>query len=203
MIGLIISLVLAYFVGSIPTSYILAKVLKKKDIREHGSGNVGATNVFRVVGKLPAIVALILDILKGVFAIAFLSGVFFNNTIGITMGLGPYKVLLGACAISGHVWSAFLKFKGGKGVATTAGVLSVLAPKALIGGFVIWLAVFLISRVVSVASIIAAIALPIFAIIFGYPIYMTLFCIVLCIMAVYKHKANIRRLVSGEERKLF
>ena len=148
MINLVISLILAYLIGSIPTSFIFTKFLKKVDIRQHGSGNVGATNVFRVVGKTPAVMVLLIDILKGVIAVIFLSDVFFNNFIGMKLGLELYKILLGACAISGHVWSIFLKFKGGKGVATTAGVLIVLSPKVLIAALIIWILVFTAFRIV-------------------------------------------------------
>jgi glycerol-3-phosphate acyltransferase PlsY len=203
MIKLLISLVLAYSIGSIPTSYIFGKFLKKVDIRKHGSGNVGATNIFRVVGKLPALAVLLLDIFKGSFAVFFLPEIFFNNTIGVTMGFEIYQILLGLFVIAGHVFSVFLKFKGGKGVATTAGVLLVLAPKVLIASLIIWILVFLAFRVVSVASIIASIFLPIFAIIFGSPIYLVLFTVLLCIFGTYKHKANIKRLIRGEEKKLF
>lgn len=203
MLNLALSLILAYLIGSIPTSFIFAKVLKGTDIRKHGSGNVGATNVFRVVGKLPAVIVLLLDIFKGVFSVLFLSNVFFNNTIGITVGLGVYKILLGACAIAGHAWSVFLKFKGGKGVATTAGVIFVLAPQVLIASFIVWVGVFSVLRIVSVASIISSMFLPIFGIIFGQPLSNILFYVFLCIIGTYKHKSNIRRLVRGEEKRLF
>src|SRR3989338_4651840 len=99
MINLVISLILAYLIGYIATSFIFTKFLKKVDIRQHGSGNVGATNVFRVVGKTPAVMVLLIDILKGVIAVLFLSDVFFNNFIGMKLGLELYKILLGACAI--------------------------------------------------------------------------------------------------------
>ncbi|UCD54926.1 MAG: glycerol-3-phosphate 1-O-acyltransferase PlsY [Candidatus Omnitrophota bacterium] len=203
MINLSISLILAYLIGSIPTSFIFGKILKNIDIRKHGSGNVGATNVFRVAGKIPALIVLLLDIFKGSFAVLFLPEVFFNNAIGITIGFEVYQILLGLFVISGHVWSVFLKFKGGKGVATTAGVILVLAPKILIGSLFIWILVFLAFRIVSVASITASIFLPIFAIIFHRPIYMVLFCVLLCIFGTYKHKSNIKRLIRGEEKKLF
>ncbi|MBN1354029.1 MAG: glycerol-3-phosphate 1-O-acyltransferase PlsY [Candidatus Omnitrophica bacterium] len=203
MVNLSISLILAYLVGSIPTSYIFAKFLKKVDIRKEGSGNVGATNVFRVVGKWPAIIVLALDILKGVIAVLLLSDIFFNNKIGITTGLENYRLLLGLSAISGHIWSAFLKFKGGKGVATTAGVLAVLAPKVLVCVAFVWVIVFVIFRIVSIASILAAMSLPVFSVIFYVSIYFAIFSVILCLGAVYKHKANIARLVRGEEKKLF
>ena len=203
MINLLVSLILAYLIGSIPTSFIFTKILRGKDIREHGSGNVGATNVFRVVGKLPALLVLLVDIFKGSFAVFFLPEVFFNNTIGVTMGLEAYRILLGLAVISGHVWSVFLKWRGGKGVATTAGVLLVLAPGVLIGSLLVWFVVFLLFGIVSVASIVSGIFLPVFAIVFHRSIYLVLFCVLLCIMDAYKHKANIRRLVRGEEKKLF
>ena len=203
MINLLISLILAYLIGSIPTSFIFGKILKKIDIRKHGSGNVGTTNVFRAVGKIPALIVLLLDIFKGSFAVFFLPEIFFNNTIGITIGFEIYQILLGLFVIAGHVWSVFLKFKGGKGVATTAGVLLVLAPKVLIAGLFIWILVFLAFRIVSVASITASVFLPIFAIILRRPIYLVLFCVFLCIFGTYKHKSNIKRLIRGEEKKLF
>lgn len=203
MFNLAISLSLAYLIGSIPTSFIFTKVLKKTDIRHHGSGNVGATNVFRVVGKFPAALVLAIDAFKGVAAVMFLSDIFFNNAIGVALGLGLYKILLGASAISGHVWSVFLKFKGGKGVATTAGVLLVLAPNVLLSGLGIWIVIFSIFRIVSIASIIASVFLPVFGIIFGEPLCNVLFYAVLSVMAAHKHKGNIKRLLRGEEKKLF
>jgi glycerol-3-phosphate acyltransferase PlsY len=203
MIGLAGSLVLAYLIGSVPTSFIFGKLLKKVDIRKHGSGNVGATNVFRVVGKAPAVAALLVDILKGAVSVLVLPEIFFNNSIGITLGLNFYKILLGASAIAGHVWSAFLNFKGGKGVATTAGVLLVLAPKVLAGGLIVWGIVFSLFRVVSIASITSSMFLPVFGIIFQEPIHNVLFYVFLCIMGAYKHKKNIRRILRGEEKRLF
>jgi len=203
MIRLLISLILAYLIGSIPTSFIFGRILKKIDIRKHGSGNVGATNVFRAVGKIPALIVLLLDIFKGGFVVFFLPDVFFNNTIGVTMGFEIYQILLGLFVIAGHVFSVFLKFKGGKGVATTAGVLLILAPKVLIASLFIWILVFFAFRIVSVASITASIFLPIFAIILHRPIHLVLFSVLLCIFGAYKHKPNIKRLIRGEEKKLF
>jgi len=156
MISLGISLVVAYLIGSIPTSYIFTKIIKRTDIREHGSGNVGATNVFRIAGKVPAILVLVLDIFKGAFAVGFLPQIFFNSATSPDMSLEGYKILLGICVIAGHIWSVFLKFSGGKGVATTAGVLLLLAPKALAASALIWVIVFVIFRIVSIASISAS-----------------------------------------------
>ncbi|MBL7158784.1 MAG: glycerol-3-phosphate 1-O-acyltransferase PlsY [Candidatus Omnitrophica bacterium] len=203
MVGLLISLILAYLLGSVPTSYIAARLLKRIDIREHGSGNVGATNIFRVIGKVPAIIVLFIDIFKGFAAVVFLPEFFLNNFIGVRLGLELYQILIGMFAIAGHVWNPFLKFKGGKGVATTAGVLLALSPGVAAGSLIAWCAVFSILRIVSVASIAAAVFLPVFAVLFNKSIYLVLFCVILCVIGTYKHKANIRRLLRGEEKKLF
>ncbi len=203
MIGFIISLVLAYIIGSIPTSLIFTRLLKGKDIREHGSGNAGATNVFRVAGKLPAILVLIIDILKGFIVVLFLPEIFFNNTIGVKIGFELYKILLGATVIGGHVFSVFMKFKGGKGVATSAGVLIAIAPKSVLGSFAVWVIIFGIFRIVSIASIAASLMLPVFSLIFYDSLYLVLFSAALCASGIYKHKSNIQRLIRGEEKKLF
>jgi len=202
MVGLLISLILAYLLGSVPTSYIAARLLKRIDIREHGSGNVGATNVFRVIGKVPAFIVLFIDIFKGFAAVVFLPELFLNNFIGVRLGLELYQILIGTFAIAGHVWNPFLKFKGGKGVATAAGVLLALSPGVVAGGFIAWCVVFSIFRIVSVASIAASVFLPVFAVLLNRSIYLVLFCVILCVVGTYKHKANIRRLLRGEEKKL-
>ena len=203
MIGLILSLGLAYLLGAIPTSYVAAKLLKRIDIREHGSGNAGATNIFRVIGKVPAFIVLFIDVFKGFAAVWFLPEFFLNNFIGVHLGLELYQILIGTFAIAGHVWNPYLKFKGGKGVATTAGVLLALSPGIAAGSFIAWCVVFGILRIVSVASIVAAISLPIFAILFNRSIYLVFFCVILCVIGAYKHKPNIKRLLRGEEKKLF
>ncbi|MFH1594475.1 MAG: glycerol-3-phosphate 1-O-acyltransferase PlsY [Candidatus Omnitrophota bacterium] len=203
MSDLLISLLCAYILGSIPTSFIFARLLKRIDIRDHGSGNVGATNVFRVIGKVPAIIVLVLDMLKGTVSVAVLPLFFFNDPINSMMGMERYKILLGIFAICGHIFSIFLKFKGGKGVATTAGVLIALMPELFAVSALIWICIFAIFRIVSVASIAASIFLPILAIIFHRSVYLILFCVIICIVGTYKHRSNIQRLIRGEENKLF
>jgi len=203
MTGLIASLVLSYLLGSLPTSYIAARLLKGLDIREAGSKNVGATNVFRVVGRVPALIVLFIDIAKGFAAVALLPGLFLNNFIGVRLGFELYQILIGTCAVAGHVWNPFLKFRGGKGVATTAGALLAISPDVAAASFIVWCAAFGILRIVSVASIAAAIALPISAVFFNRSIYLVLFCVILCVIGTYKHKPNIRRLLKGEEKRLF
>jgi len=131
------SMALAYLIGSFPTSFLLARIFKGIDIRKVGSGNAGATNVLRSVGKLPAAITLIVDILKGVIVVTFVANYFYS--FDIDMQYDAYRGLMGLVVVCGHIWSAFLKFKGGKGVATTLGVAIGLTPFALIPSALIWL----------------------------------------------------------------
>jgi len=197
------SLFFSYLLGSIPTSVIMGRLLRGVDVRKHGSGNAGATNVFRVVGRIPGIAVLVLDIVKGVIPVVFFSKLFFPDVAGINVDLELYKILLGASVISGHVWSVFLRFKGGKGVATTAGVLMALSPKVLLFCVFIWVIIFVLSRTVSLASLAAIIFLPIAALLLHKSLPLILFFAILCIMGTYKHIGNIRRLLRGEEKRLF
>ena len=199
-IVLFLGFVSAYLIGSIPTAYIFGRVFKGIDIREHGSGNTGATNVFRVIGKTPGIVVLIIDIIKGFVCATYLASGF--------MYLAPvvrpemYRILIGLCAIAGHNWTIFLKFKGGKGVAASAGVVMGLIPKIFWLGFMVWLITFFITGFVSLSSIIAIVSVPIFTLAFGEPTEIVVFMCLLCLIIVYKHKANIRRLARGEEKRI-
>lgn len=193
------AVVSAYLVGSIPTSFILARALKGVDIREVGSKNAGATNVLRTVGKMPALITLVIDILKGVFAVTLLANFFYS--FGIDLVYEFYQGFIGLTVVCGHIWSAFLRFRGGKGVATTIGVGLALTPAALLPAVIIWALVFALTSYVSLASITALIAYPIIASIFGYPFYTVLFGIVICCISIYKHKENIERLLKGQENK--
>ncbi len=197
-----LAIILAYFLGAIPTAYIFGKVLKGIDIREFGSGNVGATNVFRIVGKVPGIIVLLLDFLKGFVAVKYIP-VLFNEIFSVDLTLnGSVLLLLAAAAITGHIWTVFLKFKGGKGVATTAGVMVALSPWVFLAGLAVWVVIFSVWKYVSLASIIASVALPVFALISGADVGFVIFCSILCLVGVYKHRANIRRLIQGVENKI-
>jgi acyl phosphate:glycerol-3-phosphate acyltransferase len=197
VIGL--AVIISYLIGAIPTGYILTRMLKGVDVREHGSSNVGATNVYRVAGKIPGFATLVIDILKGVIVVAVVAPYTYQFTTTIDGNF--YRCLLGFTAICGHIWTIFLRFKGGKGVATTIGVLIIIAPKALAVSLLIWVIVFSFKNYVSVASIIFGISLPIVAAILGMNFYVILFLITLCILSTYKHKENIKRLLKGEENK--
>lgn len=200
MVIVLTAIIFSYLLGSIPTSFILGR-LKGIDLRRRGSGNVGATNAFRVLGPLPGVISLILDIGKGLVAVTILA------KICGPQATGWIKILIGLAVIAGHNWTVFLKFKGGKGVATSAGVFLGLAPAALGFSVLVWLIVVAISRYISLGSILAAISLPIFI---WRPIFtwqgekgvpIILFGLLISLLVVIRHRANIKRLIKGEERK--
>jgi len=201
MLILFCAIILSYLIGAIPTAFLAGKFIKGIDIRTIGSGNVGATNVYRSVGKFWGFVVLFVDIMKGVLPVLVIP--YFLKVSEGVIRPDIYKIIIGMFAIIGHVWTVFLRFKGGKGVATTAGVLVVLAPKVVGIAFLIWVIVVSISRYVSVASIIAAFSLPITAWILGKPHEITLFLMLLGAVGIYKHKANMARLMKGKENKIF
>jgi len=197
---LFLGFVSAYMIGSIPTAYIFGRVFKSIDIREYGSGNVGATNVFRVIGKGPGIIVLIIDIIKGFICATYLASGFLYLAPVTRPEL--YRILVGLSAIAGHNWTLFLKFKGGKGVAASAGVVIGLIPKIFWLGFMVWLITFFITGFVSLSSIVAVISVPIFTLAFGEPAEIVIFMCILCLIIVYKHKPNIKRLARGEEKRI-
>ncbi|HOQ33600.1 MAG TPA: glycerol-3-phosphate 1-O-acyltransferase PlsY [Candidatus Hydrogenedens sp.] len=184
----------SYLLGSIPTGLWIGLLFYKKDIRKYGSGNIGATNALRVLGKIPGAIALLLDALKG-----------FVPVILVKTFLSEYSYLplfTGISAIFGHLFSIFLLFKGGKGVATGTGVYLALAPiPTLIAGLVFFIFAFS-TRMVSVGSISSAITLAILTL-FLYKndiIFVIITCLV-AILVVYKHRSNIQRIIRGEENK--
>lgn len=198
---LAVNVVLAYLIGSIPVAYIFGRVLKKIDIREHGSGNMGATNAFRVLGKGPGTAVLLLDIIKGIIPVTLLADAFgLNDPVSL--------VLIAVAAVAGHNWTVFLGFKGGKGMATSLGVLTGLAVqlpglRIILGlATLIWAVIFLASGFVSLASITAAVALPVLMVVFEAPFVLKLLAIILCILIVFRHRPNIRRLVKGQENRV-
>lgn len=195
----IVSAILGYLIGSFPTSFLLAKAMKGIDIRQVGSGNAGATNVLRSVGKLPALGTLIVDVAKGIFVVTFVANFFYPYLPDVDYDF--YRSLLGLLAVCGHIWPVWLNFRGGKGVATTLGVAIGLAPSVLLPSAFIWLVIFFTTNYVSLASILAMIAFPIIAIAFGQSIYLVLISAVICSISIYKHRENITRLLKGQENK--
>jgi glycerol-3-phosphate acyltransferase PlsY len=184
---------LSYLIGSIPNGLLLGKWLWNIDLRQFGSKNIGATNAYRVLGPWPALGVFITDAAKGVI------GVYIGQVLGNT----PLAMLLGGiAAIAGHNWSIFLKFKGGRGVATGLGVIAVLVPKVTIIVFVIWGFIVYISRYVSLASIIAAALVPILMWVFGEKLEFYYFGLLAAAFVIIRHKPNIQRLLKGNELKI-
>jgi len=184
----------------------MGRALKGIDIRNFGSGNVGATNAWRVLGKGPGIIVLALDTFKG-----FIPVVFLGNILAAKISIMPVellRIIFGISCIAGHNWTIFLKFKGGKGIATTLGVLlglSVGMPglRAIMGLVILtWVIVFVIARTISAASVIAAIALPIYVAFFKQPKYLFFLSLILSVFAVLRHKSNIVRILQGKEPRL-
>ena len=197
---LFLGLLVAYLIGSIPTAYLFGRVLKGIDIRGYGSGNVGATNTFRVIGRVPGLIVLAIDIAKGFLCAGYVASFFMLASPVARPEL--YRVLVGLATIVGHNWTIFLRFKGGKGVATSAGVVIGLIPGIFWLGFAVWAIVFLITGYVSLASIIASITVPVFTLIFNEPTEIVIFLSILCLLIVYRHRFNIRRLKQGEEKRI-
>jgi glycerol-3-phosphate acyltransferase PlsY len=201
----IIAIIISYILGSIPTAYILGR-LKGIDIRQCGSGNIGATNAFRVLGKLPGTIALLLDMAKGFISVTLIGDYF--SKLGTPYGGNLFRIILGFAVVSGHNWTIFLKFKGGKGMATSLGVLAGLGMKiaglrmALLLGLIIWVVTVLITRYVSIGSIITSIALPILMLLFNQPFEIVLLGVIFCLSLVWRHKSNINRLLNKEEPKI-
>lgn len=189
----------AYLFGSLPTGYLVARS-KGIDIRATGSGNIGATNVFRILGKGPGILVLTVDALKGALAVLLLPRWIAGTT-------GPDAIPLGMTAavgaVLGHNFTCWLRFKGGKGIATSAGVLAALVPLPFVATLATFLLVLALSRIVSLSSIAAAAVLP-FATAFLPPQDRRLVVLtsVLAVLAIARHHANIRRLVNGTERRI-
>jgi glycerol-3-phosphate acyltransferase PlsY len=195
----IVVAVVAYLLGSIPTGFLVAKA-KGVDIRTVGSGNIGATNVFRVLGKGAGIFVLLFDALKGWAAVtvaAPLAGQFFQDA-----PVDYLQITAGITAILGHNFTCWLHFKGGKGIATSAGVLVALVPVALLIILAIWIILFLATRYVSLGSIGAAATLPFATWFTKHDIGLTVVTGALGALAIYKHRTNIQRLMNGTENRI-
>jgi len=196
IVGFLLTAVVAYFVGSLPTGYLVARV-KGVDLRAHGSGNIGATNAFRVLGKGPGIFVLLVDALKGAAAVNWVPLLFSTQ---VTPEAAAYLPLVaGVGAILGHNYTCWLRFKGGKGVATTAGVMGALLPWALVIALSTWFLVLLLTRYMSIASIVAAIALPVGTAFTTSNRALWALAAVLGGLAIWRHRGNIQRLRAGTE----
>ena len=199
---LIAAIAASYLAGSIPTALIVGRVIGGVDIREHGSGNAGATNVYRLFGLGPYVLTLVVDAFKG----------FASVTLIAPLGAGVLSdqrtaLLCGVMAVVGHIWTVFAGFKGGKGVATAGGMFLGLAPLATLAALVVYLVTTLTTKYVSLGSILAAITAPVFLIVrdaaFGAeaPAELIVIASALALLIIFTHRENIVRLMRGEERK--
>jgi len=191
-----LAIILAYLLGALPFSYLLGRAMGV-DLRAHGSGNLGATNAFRVLGAKVGVCTLALDMGKGALAVA----------LGAWLAGGEWPVACGLAAIAGHNWPVYLKFRGGKGVATSAGVCLCLLPLASLAALLAFLAVFGATRIVSLGSLLAAAVLPSIAILqhvfvpeHGPALVRLVFAVVVALLVILRHRANSGRLMRGEEK---
>ena len=202
MMTLFLILILSYFAGSIPTAIIVSRLVLKDDIRNHGSKNAGATNVFRVMGWKPALFVVLVDIGKGVLATLVISQI---GTVAIEQTL--IQMMAGFAAIAGHIWTVFAGFKGGKGVGTAFGVLLSLAPLASLITFGVWLIIVLLIRIVSIGSLTAGFVFPIVLFLqkqlfdSNVPDSILILGVVLCVLVLITHRSNIKRLIDGTENR--
>ncbi len=214
MLNLIVVMILAYLVGSIPTSIILSKLVRGIDIREHGSGNAGGTNVFRVLGWKWGVLTIVLDAFKGAIAVVFIARLYLDS-FPFT-NITPFddftlvQIFCGVAAVVGHVWTVFAAFKGGKGIATSLGFLIMIITVDMLVAVGIFAIVVYLSKYISLGSIAAAISVPLILVIrenvFGVDIpgYHTIlpFAIFITLLVIYTHRSNIERILNGSERRI-
>ncbi|TDL86223.1 glycerol-3-phosphate 1-O-acyltransferase [Vibrio vulnificus] len=187
----ILTLFLSYLIGSISFALVVGKLFYKTDIRGYGSGNLGATNTFRVLGKKAGLIVAIADLLKGTFAC--LLPQIFNSTVN--------PIICGLLAILGHVFPVFAGFKGGKAVATSTGVLLFLTPLGTLTGFVVFILTLILSKYVSLSSMLAGIAIFIYSLIFEDKVIIAL-SLFISVLVIILHRQNIKRIIKGTENKI-
>lgn len=193
MLDMVLVCVLSYLIGSIPNGLILGKLVWHTDLREHGSHNIGATNAWRTLGKVPGILIFLLDFLKG----------FLGVWLGMTLAGTPLAMVLGGIlAIAGHSCSLFLKFQGGKGVATGLGVIALLMPLTTLFVFALWFAIVYVTKYVSLGSCVAAAAVPVIAWFRDEPMEYIAFGLLAAVLIIVRHRSNIVRLLNGTENKI-
>ncbi len=204
MFRLLIAIIISYLVGGIPTALVTGKVFRGIDIRQHGSGNAGATNAFRVLGWKIALPVMLVDVLKGTFATLVISKLALGS---VGWPATAVELACGVAAVFGHIWTPYAGFRGGKGVGTALGVLIGLAPLAMLFAALVWLALVMFTGYVSVGSMLGAVSVPFFVALAarlqhqpldGVTLGATVF---LAVLIVFTHRSNIRRLISGTENR--
>jgi glycerol-3-phosphate acyltransferase PlsY len=196
----LLTVVTGYFLGSIPTGFLVARS-RGIDIRSVGSGNMGATNVFRTLGKGPGILVLLIDALKGAAAV-IVARTFFVPLADTHPSVALVPMIAALSAVLGHNYTCWLGFKGGKGIATSAGVLAALVPIPFLITLATWILVFALSRYVSLASIVAAAVLPVATALHREPLPVVCLTLLLALLAIWKHRPNMERLLAGTENRI-
>jgi len=186
-------LIVIYLIAATPTGVILSRLMSNEDVRKKGSGNIGATNVYRVAGKLAGILTLVGDTMKG-----------FLPLLAYKTWLTPTPAQLGvasAVAIIGHCYPVYLKFKGGKGVATALGIFLVLSPQAVLGSLFVFVLTVATTRYISLGSVFAAMSAPLLILMLNHPQPIFLATLLIALLVVWRHRSNIRRLLDGSENR--
>lgn len=214
MLNLLVIVILSYLIGSIPTSILISKHVKGIDIRKHGSGNAGGTNVFRVLGWKYGVLTILLDAVKGTIAVVFISRLYlgdfpFPNATPFDE-FTLVQIIAGISAVVGHIWTIFAGFKGGKGIATSLGFLIAIITVDMLLALAVFFVVLTVSRYVSLGSLAAAVSIPLIMIIrenifhVDIPGYGTIlpFAILMALLVIYTHRANVGRLLKGNESQI-
>ncbi|MFP4527625.1 MAG: glycerol-3-phosphate 1-O-acyltransferase PlsY [Candidatus Kapaibacterium sp.] len=213
VIDLALTAILSYLLGSIPTAVLVSKLFFGFDIRDKGSGNMGSTNAFRLLGWKWGAVVQIVDILKGMAAVLLVARWFgpdiTRETTSIFSHMATVEIFAGVCAVAGHIWSVFVNFRGGKGINTAAGMLLAIVPADLGIGLAVFILAVMLSGFVSLGSILGALTLPLSlfvrrnffgAEIDGYQI-LIYFLLALALLMIFTHRSNVKRLIKGEENR--
>lgn len=186
-------LIVIYLIAAIPSGVVLARMMGVEDVRQKGSGNIGATNVYRVAGKLAGILTLLGDTLKG-----------FLPLLAIKSWLSPAPeqlAIASAVAILGHCYPVYLRFKGGKGVATALGLFLVLSPKAVLGALIVFILTVALTRYISLGSVLAALSAPLLILLLNLPQPIFLATLFIAMLVIWRHRSNIKRLLDGTENR--
>jgi glycerol-3-phosphate acyltransferase PlsY len=204
MLQLLLVILFSYLAGSFPTAIIISRLIMKDDIRKHGSGNAGATNVFRVMGWKPGLIVITVDIAKGILAVLVIAKL--TGSVGLNVTIT--QIIAGFSAIIGHIWTVFAGFRGGKGVGTAFGVFVGLTPVASLIAFTVWVSLVLLTRYVSIASLSAGLIFGLVLLVQKFylkadiPVPILLLGGVIVLLVFYTHRSNIKRLIKGEESKI-
>lgn len=195
---MIITIIVSFLCGSIPTGYLITKKLRGIDIRTKGSGNIGSTNVKRIVGTKLSIITQIMDVLKGIVPVTL--GIYLTNTMKLPVSTDTFLSIIAMAAVLGHDYSPFLAFKGGKGVNTTLGAFILIAPIPTLTGIAVHFILRLFTGIVSIRSIAIGITMPIMCIITKLPASTIVAATIACILMIFRHKDNLIRILHNEER---